>query len=67
VWEEGKYTIYMYTGLLLGKLKKRDYLENRGVDGRIILKWMLKTYFERISSGLIWLRRWKTGGRFRKC
>jgi hypothetical protein len=56
----------MYTGLLLGKLNKRDYLDNRGVDGRVILKWLLKTYFEIISSGLIWLRRWKTDGQFRK-
>jgi hypothetical protein len=56
----------MYTGLLLGKLNKRDYLNNRDPDGRTILKWMLKIYFERISSDLMWLRRWKTGGRFRK-
>jgi hypothetical protein len=47
----------IYTGLLLGELNKRDCLEDRGLDGRTILKWMLKAYFERISSGLIWLRR----------
>jgi len=52
------YTGEMYTGLLLGNLNKRVYLENRDVDSRIILERKLKTYFERITFGLIWLRMW---------
>jgi len=28
--------------ILVGKLKSRDLLENLGVDGSIILKWVLK-------------------------
>jgi hypothetical protein len=35
----------MCTELLLGKLNKRKYLENRGVECCIILKWMLKDIF----------------------
>lgn len=37
VWE--KTNAY---GILVGKLKSRDLLENIGVDGSIILKWVLK-------------------------
>jgi hypothetical protein len=30
-------------GIWLGQLKKRYHLEDLGTDGRIILKWILKT------------------------
>jgi hypothetical protein len=30
------------TGFWLGDLRDRDYLEDPGVDGRIILKWCFK-------------------------
>jgi hypothetical protein len=32
----------MHMGFWKGNLKERDYLEVLGVDGRIILKWILK-------------------------
>jgi len=32
----------MHTGLWWGKLKERDHLEELRVDGRVILKWILR-------------------------
>ena len=34
----------VYTGLLRGKLRKRDGLEDLGLDGSIILQWIFKKY-----------------------
>jgi hypothetical protein len=31
----------MHTMLLYGNVKERDHLENVGIGGRIILKWIL--------------------------
>jgi hypothetical protein len=46
-----------------GKLKIRDHLEDTGVDGRVMLKWILKESVGRFYSGLICLRL-GTGGDF---
>jgi hypothetical protein len=36
--EKGGEYRYVHTGLWLRNLRERDYLEDTGVDGRIILK-----------------------------
>jgi hypothetical protein len=41
---------------LLGNLKGRDYSEDLGVYGRIILKWVLKKFCVKSWTGFIWLR-----------
>jgi len=34
----------MHAAVWWENLKKRDYLENLGVDGRIILRWILRNW-----------------------
>jgi hypothetical protein len=41
----------VYTGFRLGSLTERDHLEDPGVDGRIILRWIFK---EVGSRGMDW-------------
>jgi hypothetical protein len=37
-------------------------LEDLGVDGRILSKWILKKYCLRLWSGLNWFKIWASGG-----
>jgi hypothetical protein len=50
------------TGLLWSDLRGRDLLEDIGVDGRIILKWIFKKWDGEARTGLIWLRIRTVGG-----
>jgi hypothetical protein len=45
----------VHGGFWWGNLKEREYLEDLGVDGRIILKMIFNKY-EGAWTGLIWLR-----------
>jgi len=46
----------MHRGFWWDNLRKRDHLEDIGVDGRIILKFILKTWDGEEWTGLMWLR-----------
>jgi hypothetical protein len=39
--------------VVVGKLSERDYLENLGLDGRLILKWIFKNR----DGGVDWIDR----------
>jgi len=43
-------------------MKGRDHLEDAGVDGRIILRWIFRKWEGVARTGLIWLRIWTGGG-----
>jgi hypothetical protein len=34
----------MYTGFWWGKLRDRHHLENQGIDGRLILRWIFRKW-----------------------
>jgi hypothetical protein len=36
--------------------KERDHVEDQGIGGRTILKWILERYDGMVWIGLIWLR-----------
>jgi hypothetical protein len=38
------------------------YLDDTGVDGRIILRWIFRKWFVRVWTGSIWLRIRTSGG-----
>jgi hypothetical protein len=46
----------MHTVFWLENLKGRDHSEDLGVDGRIILEWILGKYGEKVWDGCIWIR-----------
>ena len=41
---------------MVGNLKERENLEGPGVDGRIILRWVLRKWHVEAWIELIWLR-----------
>jgi hypothetical protein len=41
VWKTGE----VHTGFWWGDLREREHLENLGIGGRIILKWVFKEWY----------------------
>ena len=48
--------------VLVGNLRKRDHLEDSGVDGRIILRWIFRKLEWVGGTGWSWLRIGTGGG-----
>jgi len=46
----------VYTGFWWGNLRERDHLDESGIDGRIILRWIFRKWDVGTLTGLIWLR-----------
>jgi len=44
------------TGFWWGNLRERGHLEDPGIDGRIIVKWVFGKWDVGAWTGLIWLR-----------
>jgi len=40
IWERGK----VHTGFWWGDLREKDHLEDLGIGGRVILKWIFKKW-----------------------
>jgi hypothetical protein len=51
-----------YTGFWWGNLNERDHLGDPGVDGRIILSWILRKLDVGVWIGSSWFRTGTGGG-----
>jgi hypothetical protein len=54
--------ITLYTGFWWGNLRERKHVGDPGIDGRIILRWIIKKWDVRVWTGSSWLRRGTCGG-----
>jgi len=58
VWGIGE----VHAGFWWGNMRERDHLEDPGVDGRIILRWVFQKWGVRVWTGSSWLRIETVGG-----
>jgi hypothetical protein len=58
VWETGE----AQYRVLVGRTEGKRSLEDLGVEGRMILKWIFKQWDGQACTGLIWLRIGTGGG-----
>ena len=49
--------------VLVGKPEEKSHLRNQDVDGRIILRWILRKWEGVVGTGWSWLRIGTGGGR----
>ena len=54
--------IEVYTGFRWGNLRAKEHLEDPGVDGRIILRWIFRKWFVGAQIGSSRLRMGTGGG-----
>ena len=54
--------LYFCTQFWLGNLRERDHLGDRGVDGRIMLRWSFRKWDVGVCIGSSWLRIGTGGG-----
>jgi len=52
VWGRGE----AHTGSWWENVRERDHLEDPGVEGRVILRWLFRKWDVGVWTGLIWLR-----------
>jgi len=50
------------SGVYRGKPEGKSHLEDPGVDGRMILRWLFREWDVVVWTGLIWLRIGTVGG-----
>jgi hypothetical protein len=58
VWGRGE----LYRGFWWENMKERGHVEDLGIDGRILLKCMLRKHDAKSCTGFGWLKIYTSGG-----
>jgi len=59
---QGNESLNIIYGVFLGNLRERDHLEDPGIDGSIILRWIFRKWDVGAWTGSRWLRIGTGGG-----